>query len=390
MSYHIRQTCRLCNSSDLREILDLGYTPLANELCATAEEARAQELFPLYLVKCGACEHVQLPVVVNPERLFLDYVYESGTAFNNHLESFAKAIPSRPGAFIVEIGSNDGTLLAKYKAKGCEVLGIDPANNIAEIAETRNGVPTIREFFSKKTLGNWNLNGRKADLILALNVFAHADDLRGIADGVHALLADGGSFIFEVGYLPAMLDRRIYRTIYHEHLSYHHLEPLKSFFERSGLRLYYSQPVSTQGGSVRGFVCKMQDDLKPDEQWGMLALERKSELDTNGLRDRIVADRHRIRQKLDELKAQGAVICGYGAPAQLTTTYYALGIDADDVTYICDDSKLKQGKHAPGTGIPIMPPRELHVSDACLIFSANFSAEIKKRHSDYKGEWVDV
>lgn len=390
MTYNIRRTCRLCESSDLHEVLDLGYTPLANELHDTAEAAQAQETFPLYLVQCGACEHVQLPVIIEPERLFAHYVYESGTAFGAHLDAFARSVPTRPGSFVVEIGSNDGTLLAKYKARGCEVLGIDPASNIADIAEVKNGVPTVREFFSKHTLGNWNLSGRKANLILALNVFAHADDLRGIADGVYALLADGGSFVFEVGYLPTMLDRSIYRTIYHEHLSYHHLEPLKAFFERSGLRLYYSHPIDTQGGSVRGYVCKIQDELKPDEQWGMLAQERKRGLDVSALVDRIVGDKARIRAKLDRLKAAGAVVCGYGAPAQLTTTCYALGIDAGDVAFICDDSALKQGKYTPGRGIPIVPPVNLHGSDACLIFSANFADAIKARHADYKGEWIDV
>ena len=258
VSYRIRNTCRLCNSSDLREVLDLGETPLANELCDSQEAAQAQETFPLYLAQCQTCKHVQLPVVVDPERLFSHYVYESGTAFGAHLADFAKNVHARPGSFVVEIGSNDGTLLAKYKARGCEVLGIDPARNIADIAETRNGVPTIREFFSKKTLGNWNLAGRKADLVLALNVFAHADDLRSIADGVHALLSDGGSFVFEVGYLPTMLDRAIYRVIYAEHLSYHTLKPLISFFERAGLELYDAELVETQGGSVRGFVRKIQ------------------------------------------------------------------------------------------------------------------------------------
>lgn len=389
--FNIRSSCRLCGGP-LNPELVLGETPLANELLDSAEAARAQDRFPLYLATCGHCGHVQLPVVVNPERLFGHYVYQSGTApsFVSHLAALAETVPC--SGRVVEIGSNDGSLLLEYKKQGARVLGIDPAGNIANIAEA-HGVPTVREFFSRKTLGNWNLVGQKADLILALNVFAHADDLSSIAACVESLLAEDGTFVFEVGYLPTMLDRRIYRTIYHEHLSYHHLMPLMQFFEQHGLRLYDAELVPTQGGSVRGYASKRsQKEARPltTRLCDLLCDETSDRIHPGVLRERILADTARIGVKLARLRIANARVCGYGAPAQLATTWHALNLLPKDIAYICDDNSLKQGRYTPGDGVPIVPPANLYGSDACVIFSANFADEIKARHAGYRGEWIEI
>ena len=393
-TYRIRTNCRLCGTPrDTMKppALDLGSTPLANELLSST--ALPQDLFPLYLVTCERCGHVQLPVVANPERLFCNYVYQSSTSetFTSHLKEFASTVKAREGAFVVEIGSNDGTLLKEYKARGCEVLGVDPASNIADIAENKNGVPTVRAFFGRETLANWNLVGRKADLILALNVFAHADDLGEIVEGVAGLLADDGRFVFEVGYLPSVIERGLYRVIYHEHLSYHHLAPLLPFFERYGLEVYDAERVNTQGGSVRVSVGWRDKRPRTADLVKLLAEEQKpGALDVGKLATRIKDDRESLRFELDEAQAAGKKVCGYGSPAQLVTTAYALGLSHSDIAYVCDDNPLKVGKYTPGLFWPIVPTSALYDGGAsvCVIFSANFAGEIVNRHASWEGDWV--
>lgn len=386
-NYRIRFDCRLCGGI-LAEQLDLGETPLANELLTHTD--KPQDTFPLYLSRCTVCNHVQLPVVVNPQRLFANYVYQSSTSpvFVKHLEDFARDVQPKPGGFVVEIGSNDGTLLAEYKRKGFEVLGIDPANNIAEIAEAR-GVPTIRAFFGRATLANWHLTGRKADLVIALNVFAHSDELSDIAQGVSELLSDDGEFVVECGYLPDMIQRGVYSVIYHEHLAYWHAGAMFSFLMAHGLHLYDAERVNTQGGSMRYYASKRQQS-QSDRLRAILAVETPESLDVRRLRAGIDKDRVELREVLDEAKAAGKTVCGYGCPAQLTTTAYALGLRHEDISFVVDDNPLKVGKYTPGLFWPIVPTSALidKAPDICVVFSANFAADIINRHPDFAGEWV--
>ena len=390
--YRIRFDCRLC-SGVLTEVLDLGETPLANELLTHTD--KPQDCFPLYLCRCVTCSHTQLPVVVNPERLFCrEYPYRSSTSpvFRKHLDDFACDVRPKAGGFIFEVGSNDGYLLAQYKAAGFEVLGCDPADNIANIAELENKVPTLRQFFGKSTLDNWNLAGRKADLVIANNVFAHSDDLSGITRAVADLLADDGKFVLECGYLPDMIAKGRYAVCYHEHLSYHSLLPLWKFFDGFGMSLTDAERVPTQGGSIRVTVRKGRGQQMSNEAVELIANETPAACDISRLAVKIAEDKAEVRALLDVAKATKQKVCGYGAPAQLTTTCAALGITRADIAFVVDDSFLKQGKFTPGTHIPIVPPSALYTEspDICLIFSANFSADILNRHADFTGEWITL
>ena len=386
--YRVRTDCRLCGGP-IATRLALGNTPLANEL--TERQDTEQDTFPLYLAQCTDCQHVQLPVVVNPQRLFQrDYVYQSGTSavFVKHLQELARDVQPRAGGFVVEIGSNDGTLLSEYQRLGFSVLGVDPASNAADVAEARR-VPTIRAFFGRATLANWNLAGRKADLVVALNVFAHADDLNDIAAGVAMLLADDGEFVIECGYLPDLVKRGIYRTIYHEHLSYWHAAPMFSFLMTHGLHLYDAERVPTQGGSMRYYASRAPRS-QSERLRAILAAETPEAIDVSGLQPVIERDRAELQAILADARARDLKVCGYGAPAQLTATAYACGLRASDIAFVCDDSPLKQGKYTPGLHWPIVPPSALQTErpDVCIIFSANFSASIIAAHPEFAGEWV--
>jgi SAM-dependent methyltransferase len=388
--YHVRSDCRLCRGP-ISEVLRLPNTPLANELSPSADFV--QDVFPLFLSRCDSCGHVQLPVVVSPDRLFRHYVYQSGTShlFVKHLHDFARDVAIPSGGFVVEIGSNDGTLLAEYARLGATVVGVDPADNIADIAVGKNDVPTIRAFFGKDVLGHHLFGGRKADLIVANNVFAHADDLSGILEGVRCLLSDDGRFVFEVGYLCDVVSRGLYRVVYHEHVSYHHLSPLRDFFARHGLHLYDAVRVSTQGGSVRCFarITGPDDAISPGLA-ELLAAETPESVDSSTLSTVITTSRDSLRSKLDAAREAGKTVCGYGSPAQLVTTCYALGLTREDVSFVADDNPLKHGMFTPGLCWPIVPPALLRETkpDVCVIFSANFSSDIISRYSDLGCEWI--
>ena len=396
MSFHIRNDCRLCGGQ-IERCLTLPDTALANEYVATQDER--QDTFPLFLARCSSCQHVELPVIVDPERLFRDYAYRSSTApsFVEHLKRFAQDVQPKPNGYgdelVVEIGSNDGTLLAEYARRGCRTMGIDPASNLAAIALRKYGIHTVIGFFTRDwAVENFVHYGNLADLIVANNVFAHADDIADIARGVKAMLAADGTFVFEVGYLPDMLERGLYRVIYHEHLSYHHLRPLVAFFDRLGLCLFDAHRVDTQGGSIRCFVAH-----SPAPRTGrldrLLDAETPEALRVERLADRIKQDRLLIRAQLAEFKAEGKLVCGYGAPAQLTTLCAALGLTRDDIAFVVDDNPAKVGKFTPGTHIPIVAIDELYgprAPYACVIFSANFKDEILDRHAAYAGEWVTL
>lgn len=383
--FRIRFDCKLCGGI-LQEQLELGETPLANEL--PTRQGAEQDMFPLYLSRCTICQHVQLPVVVNQQRLFSSYLYQSGTSpvFVRHLQDFARDVQPKAGGFVVEIGSNDGTLLAEYKRLGFNVLGIDPAKNIAEIAEA-NGVPTIRAFFGRATLSNWNLMGRKADLVIANNVFAHADDLADIAEGVAMLLADDGEFVLECGYLPDMIKLGVFSVIYHEHLSFWHAQPMFSFLAAHGLHLYDAERVPTQGGSMRYYASRAPRS-QSERLREILAAETPASCDVSKLAVNIEARRMVLQAILSKARAEGLTVCGYGCPAQLTTTAYALGLKRGDVKFVVDDNPLKQGRYTPGLHWPIVPPTQLYQADICIVFSGNFIADIKRRHTDFSGSWV--
>lgn len=391
--YHIRNDCRLC-SGPLTCVLELPDSPLANEYI---KEPGPQESFPLFLSRCDHCGHVQLPVVVNPERLFREYAYQSGTSpvFRKHLREFAAATapdhsdmpPLSKRKLIVDIASNDGTLLDCYSPTFYRRLGVDPARNLAELASAK-GVDTLREFFTPTLAREIVATHSKAHLVTALNVFAHVDDLNSFAAGVAELLHEDGVFVFEVGYLPDVIERGLYRVIYAEHLSYHNLAPLVPFFARHGMWISRAERVNMQGGSIRVHVEKGQPKGPGPDM--LIALETPEALDVSRLASRIEQDRKLIRAQLALIKAQGATICGYGAPAQLTTTCYTLGLTADDIAFIVDDNPLKVGRFTPGLNIPIVPTSELYERkpDACVVFSANFASDIMARHSKFEGEWV--
>ena len=240
--HHRRTTCRLCGADDLTRVLSLAPTPPANAFVTADRLGEDQAVFPLDVFFCNVCAHVQLLDVVDPALLFENYVYVSGTSpvFVRHFEDYAADVRSRfappAGSLVVDVGSNDGTLLRAFKAAGHATLGIDPAKQIARDA-TASGIETWPAFFTPTLARQIRVERGPVAVVTANNVFAHADDLAGILNGVRSLLAPEGIFVFEVSYLVDVYEKTLFDTIYHEHLAYHSVKPLIRFFpgERHGI-----------------------------------------------------------------------------------------------------------------------------------------------------------
>jgi len=393
-----RTECALCGAKGplLREVLRLAPTPPANEFVTQAEVGKPQDLIPLTLLLCETCGHLQLAEIVNPERLFRRYVYVSGTSpvFVEHFRKYAADTIARfrldADSLVVEVGSNDGTLLKQYQAQGVpRVLGIDPASDIVKAAQAA-GVPSIEAFFTEDLAKRLRAEHGPAALICANNVFAHTENLRGFAEGVRALLGDQGVFVFEVSYVVDVVEKLLFDTIYHEHLAYHAVAPLVRFFDTLGLRLFDAERIDTHGGSVRCYV-SFRGAAHPDSDRLQTLLAHEREIGVFNastyveFQRRIEARGKLLRDRLVALRAEGKRIAGFGAPAKLTGLMYAFGIDGGIIEFIVDDSAWKQGLFTPGTHIPVVPSTALYERrpDWCVIFAWNFADAIIAKHAAY-------
>jgi hypothetical protein len=391
-----RADCRLCGSRDLELVFQLEPTPPANAFVPKEEAGKSQTRFPLDVWFCRSCHHVQLRDIVDPDVLFSNYVYVSGTSpvFVRHFEDYAadliRRFSPKPGSLAVDIGSNDGTLLKFFKRAGLKTLGIDPARDIAAKA-TQDGIETLCAFFTPELAARIRKDFGPAAILTANNVFAHADDLRGIAQGARDLLADDGVWAFEFSYLLDVVEQTLFDTIYHEHLAYHCLGPLDRFLNSCGLEVIEVQRVSSHGGSLRVIA---QKSGGPHPRGGsveeLLAVERKAGLDRPETFKKFALDIESRKKELSELlhrlKKEGKTIAGFGAPAKATTLMHHFGLGADILDFVIDDSPLKQGLLTPGLHIPVLPATSLYDKkpDYVLILAWNFAESIMKKHQAFR------
>ena len=394
-AYFHRDNCRLCASDDLTRVLSIPATPPANAFVGADQLEQPQQVFKLDLWYCAACGHLQLLDVVDPAVLFENYVYVSGTspAFVKHFNEYASHIIGsfdlKEGSLVVDVGSNDGTLLTQFKDQGMRVLGIDPAREIAAAA-TAGGIETLNTFFDSTVAGQICESHGQAKCVTANNVFAHIDDLAEIVNGIRTLLAPDGVFAFEVSYRMDVLQDTLFDTIYHEHLDYHAVKPLKAFFERNGMRLIDVERVSTHGGSLRGFAQRADGSRKVSPSVdALISVEETARLykidrylDFAAQIEEMGAS---LRTLLDQIKAEGKTVAGFGAPAKATTLMYRFGLDQTDIIYIVDDSPLKQGLYSPGLHIPVVPKEHLDQQpvDYLLILAWNFADPIIRNNQSF-------
>jgi SAM-dependent methyltransferase len=393
-----RTTCRLCGSRILDRILSLVPTPLANAFVAAPERNDPQDRFPLDVFLCRDCGHVQLLDVVDPLRLFqrrrspIQGLPLSVAYFEAYAGELMQRFRLAQDALIVEIGSNDGTMLRCLEDAGMRPQGVEPAVDLARDAIAR-GVPTFPGFFSPAIASRIEEERGRAAMVIAHSVFAHADDLNGLLEGVHQLLARDGIFVFEVDYLLDVVERRTIDTIRHENLDYHSVVPLVRFLHASDMELIGVKHVGGLAGRLRGYAQRLGGPHAADDSVAALCeKENRAALTEpttfHKLAERIAALRDELTQMLTAVREQGGRVAGFGAPAKATTLLHQLGLGPEIIEFIVDDSPWKQGLYTPGLLIPVLPPEALYERrpDVVVVLSWDYAEDIVARHRAFRSD----
>lgn len=380
--------CLMCRSRDLGLVLPLARSAVGNDYL---REHRPQEEFALSLHLCGACGNVQIEDVVDPDLLFRQYTYATTSSLGliEHFRKYASECAANfglaAGSLVVDVGSNDGSLLTAFRELGCRIVGVDPAIDIAARASA-GGVPTIPEYFTPSTAARIRQQYGSAALITANNVFAHSDQLPEMTDAIGELLTPDGLFIFEVSYLLDIVHKMLFDTVYHEHLCYHSVRSLASFFPRHGLELVDVQRIPTKGGSLRGTVQTaggarpVSPQVRRLLEWEELTGLHSPET-FRALARRIEAAKGQFNAVLDRCRVSGKVIAGYGASPTVTTLINQFDLE-HRLDFLVDDNPVKQHTFVPGRQLPVYPPEAIHDRDvdAIAVLAWNYAAPIVARH----------
>lgn len=382
--------CRYCHTELNHTFVDLGLSPLANSYLRAGDLQKMEPFYPLHAYVCPNCFLVQLAQFETPSHIFDDYAYFSSysESWLQHAQDYADMAVVRfqltsGDSQVMEIASNDGYLLQYFQKHNVPVLGIEPAANVAAIAQDK-GIPTIVEFFGVKLAEQLAMEGRKADLIAANNVLAHVPDLHDFVRGLKLVLKEHGVITIEFPHLMELIAKKQFDTIYHEHLSYFSLLTVKQIMASQGLRLFHVEQLPTHGGSLRIYMNHAEDSSRLISASVSSILEQEATAGLDRLETYLRFSDDIKQLKLDiirfflETKQQGKTIVGYGAPAKGNTLLNYCGIGKDFVAYTVDSSPYKQSLYLPGTRIPIMSPDEIKRSrpDYVLILPWNLKDEI--------------
>lgn len=386
-----RDACRLCGGKALELVLPLTPTALCDAYVSAARVNEVQDTYPLELFMCHNCGYVHLPYVVDPEIIYRDYIYVtvSSMGLSEHFQKSAGSVLNKinppQDSLIVDIGSNDGTLLQYFKRQNMRVLGIEPATEIAQHA-TKMGIETLPEFFTTELSDKIRNKYGPAMVVTMNNLFANIDNLEDVTVGVRNLLATDGVFVIESSYLADMIQNMVFDFIYHEHLSYFSVTPLKRFFQRLNMELIDIERIPTKGGSLRYYVqlsggprpvsSAVSEFVAYEKQIGLHRIET-----FKAFSDKIDTLKNQVVSTLRELKAQGKSIAGYGGSATTTTLLYHFGI-SEMLDYIVDDNPAKQNTFSPGYHIPILPCDVLYERKPAyvVILAWRYFEPIVKKH----------
>jgi hypothetical protein len=392
--------CRSCGAKDPLPILSLGSMPLANALLTHEQLSLPEETFPLELVFCPHCALVQITETVSPEKLFRDYLYFS--SFSDTVLQNAREIADRliqrcelnENSLVAEVASNDGYLLKNYCKKDIPVLGIEPARNIAKVAEEQ-GVKTVSEFFDKDLASQLIDQYGAVDVIHANNVVAHVADLHGVVGGITSLLKPDGTGVIENHYVKDLVDHVEFDAIYHEHLCYYSVTSFRNLFAQHGLRLVDIERLSIHGGSLRAYFQREDGPCSLEKEGGprvaaMLEEEKRRGVDQfvfyRNFSEKVEGLRRDLLTMLQQFKSMGKRIAVYGASAKSTTLLNYFCIGADLLDFVADRSTVKQGRYTPGIHLPIVPPEALleKQPDYVLLLTWNFADEILAQQKEYR------
>src|SRR6476469_564076 len=387
--------CRLCGSTNLASVVDLGATPPCELFLSAEQVAEPESTPPRHLRLCTECLLAQLPPLITPEETFTEYAYFSSysTSWVQHAKDFVEAQVARiePG-FVVEVASNVGYLLQHVVEKGIRCLGIEPSVNVGAAA-LEKGVPTVTECLSPETGAAVRAEHGPADLVVANNVYAHIPDVVGFTQGLRALVADDGWVSIEVQHLLTLIEENQYDTIYHEHFQYYTVASAIRALASGGLTLVDVELLPTHGGSIRLWARPAEVAGEPTGRVAdVLAREKAARLqELSGYTEfsaRVAKVRRDLLKFLIEAAERGKTVVGYGAPGKGNTLLNHCGIRPDLLEYTVDRNPYKHGRFTPGTRIPILPPERIAADkpDYVLVLPWNLRAELVEQLS-FVHEW---
>ena len=361
--------CQNCGHKPLTPVMSFGHHPPCDSLLRPAQLTGPESFYPLNLYRCEPCGLVQIDYAVDPKELFYeDYPYTTGItgALKNNFDAMAakliETLQIKPGSLVVDIGSNDGTILQGFKSRGMRVLGVEPTG-IAKIANSR-GIHTIQTFFDEDVALDIKKKEGPATLVTAANVFAHVANLGPCIRGIHALLSDQGTFVSESHYLLDLIDTLQYDTIYHEHLRFYSIKPMQDMLRRFGFHVADVELIPNHGGSIRVYAVKGESDRQSDRMRDLMNREQACGLYDPALyrtfKQRVQQSKWKLMRLLSDLKLNGHRIAGIGSPGRSSTVMNYCGIGPDLLDYIAEQSNsLKLGLYSPGTHVPVVDEKRL-------------------------------
>ena len=390
--------CQICGCTELNTVLFLGYMPPVNQMRPIGEAPREQPAYPAPLLHCPKCQLVQLGLIVDPGILFpAEYPYTSGTTRilrDNFAELYRECISLlQPGSddLVVDIGSNDGTLLSNFKDNH-RVHGIEPTD-MGNLASER-GIPTTIAFFGKESAQRVLNEQGPAAIVTATNVFAHMENIHEIVKAILLMLGDNGVFISESHYLMSLIETLQYDTIYHEHLRYYSLTSLKNLLAIHGLEVFHAKRIPTHGGSIRVYAGrKGSRQLQPSVQAILDEEAQKGEKGLKNLPARVVESKLRLYGLLHDIKQRGQRVYGIGAPSRASTLITYTGLDDGIIDCVLEiKGSYKIGKYMPGTRIPVIEESRLFTDppDYALLLSWHIADELmpRLREKGFQGGFI--
>jgi hypothetical protein len=391
--------CQVCDSADLETVMFIGYLPPVNAMPAIGSRPAEQPAYPAEVLRCAKCQLVQIGLIVDPAILFPPtYPYTSGTTkilrenFAELSTEVARLYPLKPTDLIVDIGSNDGTLLSNF-TKSCRVYGIEPTN-AGKLAIER-GIATHISFFNRAAVKVALAAQGKARIVTATNVFAHIEDIHEIVDCILELLDQDGIFISESHYLLPLVETLQYDTIYHEHLRYYSVTALKYLLEMHGLEVIHARPIPTHGGSIRVYAARKGQYPMRETVAATLASESRelTESKLKAFKTNVVNSKLALYALLRDIKRQGHRVYGVGAPSRASTLINYVGLDDGIIDCVLEiKGSYKIGKYVPGTMIPVVDEGRLFADqpEYAMLLSWHIADELipKLAARGFKGKFI--
>lgn len=396
--------CRFCSQPLQHSLVNLGMSPLCESYLPADKLNVMEPFYPLHAQVCSHCYLVQLDQYVSPEHIFSEYAYFSSFSETwlqhaaQYVEMITERLQLRSHHFVVELASNDGYLLKNFLAKDIPVLGVEPAENVAQVAK-QQGVPTLVEFFGVETARNMVANGMRANLIIGNNVLAQVPDLNDFVAGIQILLKPQGVATLEFPHLMQLMAHSQYDTIYHEHFCYFSFLAAEQIFARHGLTLFDVEELPTHGGSLRIYARHAADNSQPVSARATELHRRERAAGLHRMEtyldfsEQVRESKRSLLEFLIQARRAGKTVAGYGAPGKGNTLLNYCGVRADFLDFTVDRNPYKQGKYLPGTHIPVFAPSMIDQvqPDYVLILPWNFKDEIMQqlRHiGDWGGQFV--